>query len=184
MKKINLNSRRMAIILCCIFVVATIGFTIYELFELQGLRARVHTLEYQRGVDQAEIEEQNKALESEKIDYKEVSKVNESVRIQAGADYYNQEGYPIPATYDTKEVVVYKVKITNNTSYAYDFTEEQIRGKTKSGSLVDPVYRDLIHPDDLKGKDDTLALAPGGSAETYVYFLKSDQVQELFFNQL
>lgn len=182
MKKINFSKRRVAKFVGIILVIAAVGLAVYGLFELQGLRARVHTLEYAKGDEARQQAEQQAALEqqiaAEKIDYKVLSKTTKTVRVTE--DYYGGEyGEASEPTYKEKEVIEYRVKITNNTTYVYDGYSD-IRGKTKNGTLVNPLDYYTIHEDDRKGAA-SVSLAPGGSDEIYLYMPADKNIEDLYF---
>jgi hypothetical protein len=178
MKKINISKRKALIIGSVALVIAFVGVTVYELQELKGLRARVHSLEYAKGEEARIAEEENQAYEEQKINYEVISKETADLRVEkevVSMDASDQ------IEYETKKVLVYKLKVTNNTSDAYDYTEGDVKGKTKAGSLVAPISGYTVHPDDQKGKD-TVSLAPGGSAEVYVYILADEEIVDLYYS--
>ncbi len=182
MKKINISKRKALMIGSVVLVISFIGVTIYELQELKGLRARVHSLEYANGEEARIAEEENQAnqaYEDQKINYEVLSKEEAELRVEK--ELANTMDAPEQTEYETKKVLIYKLKVTNNTTEAYDYTEGDVKGKTKSGSLVAPISGYSIHPDDQKGKD-SISLAPGGSAEVYVYFDTDEEIVDLYYS--
>ena len=156
-----------------ILVIGLAALHVYQLQELRGLRARVHTLEYARG---QELSEEAKYA-NESVDYEVLSQSQKTIRVEDPSSYTMDMTEP---TYITKNVNVYKVKVTNNTSWTYDFTDGDIRGKTASGSLIAPESNYTVHPEDRQGPD-SLSLAPGGTGEIYVYISADQQVSELYY---
>lgn len=173
MAPVKLNRRQVVMLLILLLVGAAIGIHIYELQELRGLRARVHTLEYKNGEEYAYYDETS----DEKVDYEVLSKTTKNVRVE-DLDNYKEE--TDETTYTTEKMYIYHIRITNNTSYAYEYTESDFRGKTKTGSLIYTTSLYGIHPDDRMGKD-SFGLAPGGSQEVYVYIPADEEIVDLYF---
>ena len=179
MTKIKLRRRQIVFLLSGIFIISVVGLTIYELQELRGLRARVHTIEYNGNEAQNQLDAQDLAYQNEKVDYEVISKTTADVRVQDTESYNENNEEP---KYETKKVYIYKMKVTNNTTFAYEYAEGDVKGKTKSGSLISPVAAYSIHPADRRGKD-SLNLAPKGSAVVYVYIPADEEIVELYYSR-
>jgi hypothetical protein len=172
-KKLNISFRP-ATAASVILVLAIVGLHIYQLQEIRGLRARVHSLEYARGEQLAEEEKYSQ----EKVDYEVLEKSQATIRVEEYDGSYDMER--AEPRYVEKQVNVYKVKVTNNTSWTYEFMDGDIRGKTANGSLVSPESMYSVHPDDKRGPE-ALSLAPGGVGEVYVYLSNSQEIVELYY---
>ncbi len=172
-KKVPISKKLVALAPLALIAVL-VGLHVYQLQELRGLRARVHTLEYARGEQLA----QETQYANEKVDYEILSTTQKTVRVEDPNSYKMDQP---EIKYVEKKVNVYKVKVTNNTSWTYDFVDGDIRGKTASGSLVAPESNFAVHPDDRQGPE-SLSLAPGGSGEVYVYIPADQAITELYYS--
>ncbi len=178
MKKININRHNTFVFLLSILGIALVGVLIYTLFELRGLRARVHTVEYSRGEELSQLGQQNESFESEKVDLQILSKSSAVVQVEDMDANIQLQPYQ-DLVYKPQKVQVYKVKITNNTSVPYDYSDVDIRGKTEAGTLVNSISFLSVHPSDRKGND-TLGLAPGGSGTVTIYFPADEEIISLY----
>jgi hypothetical protein len=177
MVKLQVTKKRLAAVAAVLVIAGFVGVTIYEQFELRGLRARMHTLE--NNVNDLGMVYDGTADES-KVDYEEISKESATVRVVDLGDMNYKYDESTEQTYKSQKVLVYKLKITNDIGWQYDYSEGQIKGKTASGQLIDPLFASDIHPDDLKGSV-TLSLAPGGQGEIYVYLPADKGITGLYY---
>lgn len=176
MKKISLKVPSKKTIALLVLALVFVGIEVYQLQELRGLRARVHSLE----AAQAEQTSAEQASAAEKVNYEILGKTEKTVRVE---DYsnYEQQGTATTPTYVAQKVTEYHIKVTNNTSWTYDYAEGDIRGKTASGNLIAPVSFYSIHPDDKQGPE-TVSLVPGGYAEIYVYIPTNQPIVDLYYS--
>ncbi len=168
-----LKSKHLRIAIPLLLIAGLVALHVYQLQELRGLRTRVHTLEYANNEQQAE----EAKYAEEKVDYEVVSKEPKSLRVEDMSAYSMTQTEP---TYVNKKVIVYRVKVTNNTSWTYDYSEDQIRGKTATGGLVASEGNYMVHPDDRQGPE-YLSLAPGGVGEIYVYISAEQNIVDLYY---
>lgn len=180
MKKIKISRPRKIVILSVAVALGFVGLTAYEINELKNLRSRVGTIESKDREAEAFQAEQEEAYENEKINYEIISKSEQEVRVEKAEPYY-KDASSTAISYEAKKMIVYKVKVTNSTTWDYDYSEGVIRGKTSSGSLVAPQSWYQIHPDDRQGAE-TLSLAPGGVGEVYIYLPYSEDITDLHFS--
>ena len=70
-----------------------------------------------------------------------------------------------------QDVIVLKLKITNNSTNSRQLGNYTIAGKTESGTLINVTD---LRSRDRKGQGLTAEIAPGGSVEVYAYLAKRD----------
>ena len=176
MSRLQVSKKQLVAVAVVLVILGFVGVTVYEQFELRGLRARVHTLENSMN-DLGMV--YDGATDDLLVNYEQISKESATVRVlDTGA--YNKYDDSSEQTYKSRQVLVYKLKITNSTDWQYDYSEGQVKGKTASGQLVEPLFVSDIHPDDQKGSG-TLSLAPGGQGEVYVYLPADKGITELYY---
>lgn len=174
--KSKLNNKP-AKIAAAVILLALVGLGIYELQQkYDSVMDRISNVESE--VNQLNSEAtfaDGTPINNDDLSYQELSKTTESLRIENDTTGPDQD-----TTYESKQYFVYKLRVTNKSSSPQTFMASNVRGKTKSGTLVDA--RDYgIHPDSLKDRRTTVSLAPGGSAEVYVFIPSSEGEVELYF---
>lgn len=171
---VTITPRRVLIVLA---LVGLVGLSTYQLFELRGLRARVHTLESSGYSSWAYENAYIEANGDNEVQYDEVSRTTETLRVIKDYAVYTED----EVEYEEKELLVFQVEITNNMDWVYDYSDYNVRGKTAEGQLISGIGQYNIHEEDRKGLD-SFSLSPGGKATVYIYFETDQGIEELYFD--
>lgn len=170
--------RKVLKIVLTLVIIALAGLGFYELRnQFNDINSRIGVLEDTINPTESTGEATQQSTD---VEYKVLSRTEGNVRIEKEQSYGPNQAEP-PKVYETKKYYIYKLKVTNNRSDAYDFSSSDVKGKTEAGTLINAIDYG-IHPDDLKGKKTSVSLAPKGTAEVYVFIPAEEEVIDLYFS--